>query len=1106
MKRTGLIFLWIIVFNSCIPKEKETLFVEMDAQDTNIHFVNRITTTDDINIIDFQYCYNGGGVGVGDFDKDGYPDLVFTGNQVSSKMYLNKGSFSFQDITEESGFTTSSWVTGVSVVDVNEDGWDDVYLNVGGSNCSGNCNNLLFVNQGLNSQGIPTFKEEAEQFGLNESEYAQQTVFFDFDIDGDLDAFILRNGNVKFDKNAPLPERFFPQHLTDVLLEKVTDSLGKMAYQDISEETGIYKKGFGLGVGINDFNKDGLPDIYVGNDFITNDAIYINRLDEKQSTFENMASKYMSHQTYNAMGVDVVDINNDQNPDITVLDMLPETYERQKKMIGQMNYDKYQLAIGNDYIPQYMRNTINLHNGMMDGEPLKFSDVSFITGMAKTDWSWTPLWADYDCDGNKDLFVTNGYGKDITDLDFINYTQQNNVYGSEKAKNARLKELVDTQPEVKLQNYFFKNDSLFNIQDVTSNWLTDNPSLSNGAAYADLDLDGDLDLIVNNLDQKAFILQNRRSEMPNYHYLKVKLEGTTQNKDAIGAKVTLWSKGKAQMHYQSTVRGYLSSVQPGAFFGLNASTVDSLQVVWPNGQVFNLGKLKTNQTITVSIQDAQETKKKSPWERTIFKSVDNKIPFSHSENQSNDFVFQNLLLSQKSRTGPCLAKTTLEGFDGEVLFIGGSHGEPGNLLALNQDGIYGQLHTFESDYEDSAAVFLDIDNDGDKDLYIGSGGSEKESESEYYQDRIYVNSGDGKFTKGTDILPKFTTSTSCISANDFDKDGDIDLFVGSGILPRDYPKIPKSRILINDNGIFKDQTHLELEVAGMVKDAIWQDLDSDGWDDLILVGEWMPITVYRNQSGNLKKWETTFFRGSDEKMDSSGWWNCITMGDFDNDGDPDFLLGNQGLNNFSNPSQEYPVYIYKKDFDSNGSVDPLVAVYTKTERGLKLKPLHARDDVMKQLVVLKKQFRSYDDFASTDFIDLLKIKSLEEETLEASIFESMYLENLGDFNFRIRPLPPQCQYGPIKDFLVKDFDEDGMLDVLVVGNDFQSETNYGGHDALQGLYLSGNNGFFEVIPTSKSGFYVPGQSSCLVELNTGSSESLIIATQNNDKLKVFQKN
>ncbi|MEM8846744.1 MAG: VCBS repeat-containing protein [Bacteroidota bacterium] len=1104
MKQAILSFLLTVAFSSCTSKAKEVLFVEMDAKDTNIHFVNTINPTDEINIIDFQYCYNGGGVGVGDFNKDNFPDLVFTGNQVSSRIYLNQGSFEFKDITEESGFTTSSWVTGVSIVDINEDGWDDIYLNVGGSNCSGDCNNLLFVNQGLNANGTPTFKERAQHYGLDESEYAQQTVFFDFDLDGDLDAFILRNGNVKFDKNAPLPKKYFPNHLTDILLRKELDSLGQMVYRDISKEVGIDKKGFGLGVGINDFNNDGLPDIYVGNDFITNDAIYINSTDEESQGFEDKAANYMSHQTYNAMGVDVVDINNDLRPDITVLDMLPDGYERQKKMIGQMNYDKYQLALNNEYIPQYMRNTLHIHNGSIGEELLKFSEISFMKGMAKTDWSWTPLWADYDYDGNKDLFVTNGYGKDITDLDFINYTQQNNVYGTAETKNKRLRELVAQQPEVKLQNFFFRNDSIFNIQDVTSDWISNNPSLSNGAAFADLDLDGDLDLVVNNLDQKAFVLQNLRSEKPNYKYLKVKLLGTKQNKDAIGAKVKLWSKGKVQIHYQSVIRGYLSSVEPGAFFGLNESVVDSLQIIWPTGEVSKANRLDVNQTLIFSIKDARKQVKESKSEKTLFRVADSILPYTHKENQSNDFVFQSLLLSQQSKLGPCMAKTKLNNSHGEALFVGGSHGEPGALFQSNEDGNYVITNIFESDYEDTAALFFDFDNDGDQDLYVGSGGNEKEPQSEYYQDRIYVNLGNAEFTQDPSLLPKFTSSTSCVRANDFDKDGDIDLFVGSGIVPRNYPKAPKSRILLNTHGKFKEKGIPELESLGIVKDAIWQDLDSDGWDDLIVVGDWMPVTVFKNHSGELKQWEANFIGISGEKIETNGWWNCIEIIDFDNDGDMDFLIGNQGLNNFTNPSENHPMYIYTKDFDANGSVDPLIAVFSETKEGLKLKPLHSRDDVMKQLVLLKNQFLSYSDFASTDFMELLNIESLAEETLSVSISESVYVENLGDFNFKMRPLPNECQYGPINDFLVNDFNEDGVLDVLAVGNDFQSETNYGGHDAVNGIFLAGNaGGFFTAIPPAKSGFYVPGQSNCLIELDTGNNESLIVAAQNNDKAKVF---
>lgn len=1103
------IFLSFIFLASCTKNNGQTLFELIDANETNIHFVNTITTTNEINVIDFQYCYNGGGVGVGDFDNNGFPDLVFTGNQVSSQIYLNKGDFNFKDITSLSGFETKSWVTGVSIVDINADGWDDIYLNVGGSDCNNDCPNQLFVNQGIGKENVPIFKEEAKKYGLQEPGYAQQTAFFDYDRDGDLDAYILRNGNLGFDKNSPVPKRYFPKHLTDILLRNDTlTSTNEPFFTDVSQEMGVVHKGFGLGMGINDMNDDGWPDVYVGNDFITNDLVYINQRSISDSLgFKELAHEYLGHQTYNAMGVDITDINNDGAPDITVLDMLPDNYQRQKTMMGAMNYDKYELALRNHYNPQFMRNTMQISNGFLGKVPLRYSDVSFITETAQTDWSWSPLLADYDCDGDKDLFVTNGYGKDITDLDFINYTQQNNIFGTEESRNKKLKQLVDGLPAVQLQNFFFENTPELTFHDVTKKWVDEKISLSNGAAYADLDLDGDLDLIVNNIDQKAFILKNNRSERVDYNYLNVELKGQKTNKNAIGSKVQLWADGKFQSHYQSVIRGYLSSVEPGAFFGLKTKKIDSVKVIWPTGEISTIVNPKPNQTLIINIEKAikrgAEKKKQNPF----FEEVDSLLIVKHSENESNDYVHQNLLMTQHSKFGPCMASTKLDGFKNDILFIGGSHGIPGVLMAKEDSGKFEIIQKMDSIYEDSAALFFDFDKDGDKDLYIGSGGSEYPSGTNVYQDRMYVNNGKNHFTREQNIVPRFYSSTSCIKPMDFDKDGDQDLFVGSNIVPRRYPSAPKNRILINENGRFVEQKNDELQSLGMVKDAVWSDVDADGWEDLILVGDWMPVTIFKNERGSLVKWDAIFSDSTGKKIDTSGWWRCIETADFDKDGDADFLMGNQGKNNFINPEQTYPVYIFKADFDGNGSVDPIIGAYYPTEKGRELKPLHSRDDVMKQLVVLKNNYRSYDEFAKVGFTELLQIQDLSQETLKATISESVYVENLGDFKFKVKPLPILCQLSPINDFLVKDLDDDGNSDALLVGNDYQCETHYGRYDALTGLFLKGmKQGGFRVVPSSESGFYVPHQSNRIMQLNIDEGASVFVAAQNNDSIKVFQRN
>lgn len=1095
---------------SCSSKKDEKLFEYVDVSQSNIHFANTISINEEINVIDFQYCYNGGGVGIGDFNNDQLPDLVFTGNQVSSKIYLNQGELSFLDITEKANFQTKGWVTGVSIVDINVDGLDDIYLNVGGANCNNNCNNLLFINQGVNENGIPEFVEKAKEYALDDAEYSQQTVFFDYDLDGDLDAYIVRNGNVKFDKNSPIPKRYFPEHLSDVLLRNdEAENYGHPVFVDVSEQLQGAEKGFGLGVGINDFNNDGLIDVYIANDFITNDLIYINSGsgDNITSSFKESSSSLLAHQTYNAMGVDIADVNNDTYPDIMVLDMLPTNYNRLKTMVGSMNYDKYELALKNEYSPQYMRNTLQLNNGLEESNELKFSDVSFLTKLSQTDWSWAPLLVDLDADGDKDIFITNGYGLDITNLDFINYTQQNNVYGTPESRDKKIKELVSKQVSVKLQNFLFENNGGFGFDDVSTKWSDEKISLSNGAAYSDLDLDGDLDLIVNNINEKAFILKNNASSKENFNYLKIELSGAEKNKDAIGAKIALWDNGAVQSHFQSVIRGYLSSVDPTVFFGLKDSEIDSIEITWPNGNNTKLKNIASNQTLTVSISDTTGVNIKNSEQENFFVSNTEILRFKHKESLSNDYISQQLLLTQHSKGGPCFAAANINGVVGDELFIGGSKGNPSTIWILNDQNRYVKTQKLDSIYEDTDASFFDYDSDGDLDLYVASGGNEFNKGAPSYIDRLYENLGASGFKLTQGKLPKNTSATSCIRPYDYDKDGDIDIFVGSNIVPKSYPENPKNYFLTNENGTYVETQINELSNIGMVKDAIWSDIDNDGWNDLLLVGDWMPITVFKNHSGVLKKWDFQILNKSNQAITSNGWWRSIAQGDFDNDGDIDFIIGNQGLNNFVNPSEEYPIYIYNKDYDENGSIDPIVAIYYDTEKGKELMPLHSRDDVMKQLTLLKDKYQTYGQFAKADFKSLLNIDELGDVSLKATIFESSYLENLGDGKFRLTSLPIECQLAPINAVFVKDFDADGNLDVLLAGNDFYAETHFGRYDGLHGVFMKGDGtGDFKSISSKESGFYVPNQASQVIEIKDIENNSLLLIGQNNEDSKLFEWN
>ncbi|MEO0571888.1 MAG: VCBS repeat-containing protein [Bacteroidota bacterium] len=1105
MKRSVAVLLICMGMVSCsrIPR-KEYLFEFIEASESQIHFSNTISTDNEINIIDFQYCYNGGGVGVGDFNSDNLPDLVFTGNQVGVRLYLNQGELKFKDVTEISGLKTNNWLTGVTIVDINSDGLTDIYLNVGGANCNADCNNLLFVQTGKNKNGVPLFEEKAVSYGLSDPHYSQQTVFFDYDLDGDLDAFILRNGNVQFDKNSPLPKKYFPEHLADALLENIeVDSLSHPFFKDVSHKMGISKKGFGLGLGIHDFDDNGFIDVYVGNDFISNDLLYLNYGKSGSApVFKEAAQDYFQHQTYNAMGLDIADLNGDSKPEVLVLDMLPQDYERQKKMLGALNYDKYNLALLNGYSPQFMRNTLHLNNGFVHGNPVKFSDISFFSKTAKTDWSWAPLIADYDFDGDNDIFITNGYGKDITNLDFINYTQQNNIFGTPEARNTRLKELVANLPSVKMGNYFFENTSTLEFEDRSHQWLPQHKSLSNGAAYADLDLDGDLDLVVNNIDENAYVLKNTSSEREGYKYLKVKLVGPKRNPRAIGAKIFLWENGRKRIHFQSVVRGYLSSVEDGGFFGLKKSNVDSVKVVWPNGKETIMKDIPSNQTVHLFQNKAKEIPIDKETKNYIFKAVPSVIDYRHNLDFSNEFSRQHLLQTQHSIKGPILASSS-EGND-HLVFLSGGLGEPGSIWKENTLGKFELVQKLDSIHEDSDALFFDVDGDNDMDLYVASGGNHQEVNANVYLDRLFLNHGEKGFLFAPQSLPEFLSPTSCVREVDFDRDGDLDVFVGSNIIPHSYPKAPKQRLLENHNGKFIEKEVPAFNGLGMVKDAVWSDIDLDGWPDLLVVGEWMALRVFKNNEGTLQPISMEFLDRNSKLIETSGWYKTVVSGDFDEDGDMDFLIGNQGQNNFVDPTPEHPMYIYKGDYDKNGSVDPVLGGYYSRGKEKVLLPLNSRDDVMKQLPELKNRFNSYDDFTKTDYQTLLQIQRIEEETLKVSNSKSIYLENKGGTKFMVHPLPKITQLGPITSILVDDFDDDGHLDALLAGNDFYAESNFGRFDALTGIFLKGvGDGNFNAIPSSESGFYLPNHTTSMNLLKTKQNERIVIGGQSNDSLKTF---
>ncbi len=1088
-------------FFSCNSSSSDTLFRYVKASHSGIQFENTISETEDLNILNFHYIYNGGGVGVGDFNKDGLPDLVFSGNQVTSKLYLNKGNLQFQDITPTSKFNSKGWATGVSVVDINGDGWQDIYLSIGGYECDGDCENQFFIHQGLDENGMPVFKDEAASMGLEDGLYTQQAAFFDYDGDGDLDVYSLHNVIDDRDKNAPSEKRFINPASKDQLYR---NDDGK--FVNVSEELGINHRGYGLGITINDLNLDGLADIYVANDFLSDDLVYLNKgaINGTHQGFAEVGQKVLKHQSYNSMGVDIADVNQDTNPDIFVLDMLPEAHERQKTMIGFMNYNKFLLTLRQGYAPQFIRNTLQVHNGLLQDTLLPFSEVAQLSDIYQTDWSWTPLLADFDNDGDRDIYVTNGYGKDITDLDFINYSSQMNTFGTPEVKQKRLFETVQAMEEIRMPNYFFENKGHLQFTNQSGNWLPKENSISNGAVYTDLDNDGDLDLVVNNIDEPAYLLENQlnSTETTTANYLKIQLQGQASNPSGIGSKIYLYQNETTQFHYQSPVRGYLSSVDNVVHFGLGDQQIDSLKVIWSDGKIQILKEIAINQTLALQQKNASIAIKKEHSPNTVFQEITPPILSKHQENNHQDFDAQRLLLHQHNRQGPCIISANIDGKIGDEIFISGAKGTPAQLLFPKEDGTYAVQTISDGQSEEVDATFFDADQDNDLDLYIVNGGTEFKPNAPEYQDQLYLNDGKGNFTNASTNLPKMSSSGSVVRACDFDQDGDDDLFIGGRLIPRQYPTSPQSFLLTNDSGKFTNQIKEiapSLEEIGMVSDAIWVDVDQDSWQDLVVVGEWMPITIFKNKKGKLEK--MTF----PSLTNTEGLWNCIQTADFDQDGDPDFVIGNLGQNSRLKASVEEPMTICSEDLDKNGSIDPLIGKYYTQFSGQRQSfPLHARDDVVGQVVKVKAQHQRYDEFAKVSFSDLLKSMKTELETKNAYQLASVYVENLREEGFKIHPLPLAAQTAPIQDIQIDDFDQDEQLDILLVGNDYTAEKNGGWYDAFNGLFLKGNgDGTFETIPTSKSGFFVPDDGRSISTYKTTEGEIRILVGQNSSHFKAF---
>lgn len=1113
-----LLLLCVLLAASC---KNKTLFQTVPSSHSGIRFNNQIVENDTLNPIDVTNIYNGGGVGIGDFNNDGLKDIYFTGNLVPNQLYLNKGNLKFEEITKAAGVDGGGrWSRGVAVVDINNDGWQDIYVCASMLDDVRRRENLLYVNQGADRNNVPHFREMAAEYGLNDTTHSTMAAFFDYDNDGDLDMYLVVNQILKDDNPAVFrPKITDGSHpSTGRLYRNDIDSFRKHpVFTNVTKQAGVTIEGYGHGVSIADFNRDGWKDIFVTNDFNSTDLLYINNHD---GTFTDKAETYFKHTSANGMGQDVIDINNDGLSDVVELDMSPEDNFRKKMMLGANSYQTFQNSDHFGYQYQYVRNSLQLNRGprMLGndsvGDPI-FSDVGYFAGIAETDWSWTPLVTDFDNDSYRDIVVTNGFPKDVTDRDFI-------AFRREAFSIATKKYILDQIPQVKIHNYAFRNKGEAMFENTTQKWGLMEPFFSSGGAYADLDNDGDMEMVINNIGDEAALYENTMIDGNDIdaHYLGVQLAGDATNRNGIGSWIEVYYRGQHQAFEVTPYRGYLSSVQLEPHFGLGkVSSVDSLVVKWPNGKKQLIRNVQADQIVQLKISDATEH---HSWNRpafykaTLLADITDSLNLQFVQKQRDfvDFNIQKLLPHKFTEYGPALAVGDVNGDGIEDMVAGGSNYSPATLLLQQSNGTFIKRQLPVKDtlqhWIDMGVTLFDVDQDGDLDLYIARGGYQEQPNSKLYQDQLWVNDGKANFAWNETALPVILTSKSCVRPFDYDKDGDLDLFLAGRVEPWNYPRPVSSFILRNESQggkvKFSDVTATVapfLANTGMVCDVVSTDFNADGWPDLVMAGEWMPVRFLKNEKGVFR--EITSETGVAGKL---GWWNSILPADVDNDGDMDYVVSNLGLNSYFRASEKEPVKIYAKDFDKNGSFDAIPTLYLRRSHDnpeRKEFPAHTRDDMTKQMISFRSKFQNYKSYATATFSQMFTPEELDGAlVLKANEFRHMLFKNLGQGRFDPVALPLTSQYTCLNGMVAEDLDDDGNLDIVASGNDFGTEPSVGRYDACNGLVLKGDGkGGFTPLSILQSGLFIPGNGKALVKLKNSNGQTLLAVTQHRGPMKLF---